>query len=271
VHTIAVVSAAWRWHRDAIAACAVIFVGYCFITRLRDWRKLLWFFSGLALLAAILCSPMDLLARDYLFTAEAIERIFLALTIPYLFVRGATIKMAPFRIHYTVAWTIGMATLSIWFLPRVLNLALASEAIRRVEIATVLAGGVFFWWPLHSPDKRQRIPMVPNALFYLVAATIWCSLMGLFLAFEQPWYFPRYSTPLDVLHISDSLLRDWSFSRENDQQTAGLLFWISAGVILLSEVMFTYYRWYIAQPRKSPEKISIAERKIPARPLEPRP
>ncbi len=264
MHTIAVVSAAWRWHRDAIAACAVVFAAYCFLTRLRDWRKLLWFFSGLALLGVILCSPLDLMARDYLFTAEAIERIFLALTIPYLFVRGATSKMAPFRIHYAVAWTIGMATLSIWFVPRVLNLALASEAVRRVEIATVLAGGVFFWWPLHSPDQRQRVPMVPNALFYLVAATVWCSLMGLFLAFEQPWYFPRYSTPLDVLHISDSLLRDWSLSRENDQQTAGLLFWVGAGWIFLSEVMLTYYRWYIAQPKKGPEQFSIAERKTPA-------
>ena len=247
VHTIGVVAAAWRWHLGAIASCAALLILYCLVTRLGNWRALVWFLSGLALLVVILCSPIDLLARDYLFTAEAVERIFLALTIPYLFVRGATARVAKFRIPYAGAWIIGMAALSLWFLPRLLNAALASETMRRVEIATVLAGGVAFWWPLHSPVDRQRIPMVPNALFYLTAATIWCSLLGLFLAFEQPWYFPRYSSPLDTLHIADSLLHDWSFGRENDQQTGGLLFWIGAGTVLLSEVMFTYYRWYMTQ------------------------
>jgi cytochrome c oxidase assembly factor CtaG len=253
VSTIAAVASAWRWHWTGIAACAALFILYCAVTRVRSWRALLWFLSGDALLAVILCSPIDLMARNYLFTAEGIERIFLSLTVPYLLVRGATENIARVRIPYIVAWIAGMATLSIWFLPHPLNAALASEMIRRVEIGTLVAGGMMFWWPLHSPVRRQRIPMVPNALLYLTAATVWCSLLGLFLTFEQPWYFPRYSSPLDTLHIADSLMRDWSFTRENDQQTGGLLFWIGAATILLSEVMFTYYRWYVAESKNSPE------------------
>ena len=247
VQTVRIVASAWRWHWTAIAACAAALAIYCVATRVRDWRKLLWVASGLALLAIVLCSPLDLMARDYLFTAEAVQRILLALTVPYLLVRGITEKLAFFRVPYVAAWIVGMGALSIWFLPRALNAALASETVRRIETATVIIGGLVFWWPLHSPKQEQRIPMVPNALFYLTAATVWCSLLGLFLAFEQPWYFPRYSSPLDVLKIADSLREDWSFTRETDQQTAGLLFWIGAGVVLLSEVMFTYYRWYVAQ------------------------
>jgi putative membrane protein len=253
VHTIDVIVSAWRWRLDAIAGCATLAAVYCAVTRVRSWRALLWFLSGDALLAVILCSPLDLLARNYLFTAEAIERIFLALTIPYLLVRGVTKNIAKFGINYFVAWIAGMAALSIWFLPRFLNAALAGESIRRAEIATILIGGIIFWWPLHSPVRSQRIRMVPNALFYLTAATVWCSLMGLFLAFEQPWYFPRYSNPVDTLRIADSLLRDWSLTRETDQQTAGLLWWIGAATVLLSEVMFTYYRWYVAESKNSPE------------------
>jgi cytochrome c oxidase assembly factor CtaG len=247
VRTVSIVASAWRWHATALAACAIVFIAHCAITRMRNWRSLLWFGSGLALLAIVLCSPLDLLARDYLFTAEAIERILLALIIPYLLVRGMAEKLARLRVPYAAAWIIGMAALSIWFLPRALNAALANESIRRLEIASVVAGGMIFWWPLHSPRRDQRIPLVPNTLFYLAAATIWCSLLGLFLAFEQPWYFLRYSSPLDVLGISDALLRDWSLNRETDQQTGGLLFWIGAGCVLLSEVMLTYFRWYIAQ------------------------
>jgi hypothetical protein len=31
-----------------------------------------------------------------------------------------------------------------------------------------------------------------------------------------------------------------------DQETSGLLFWISTAIILLTEVMLVYYRWYIS-------------------------
>jgi cytochrome c oxidase assembly factor CtaG len=262
VNTIAVVASAWRWNHVAMAGCAALLAISCAFNGIRNWRGLLWFFSGAVLLAAILCSPLDLLARNYLFTGEAIERVLLALTVPYLFVRGTTEKVARIRIPYLVAWIAGMGTLSIWFLPRLLNAALVSDAVRSLQILTIVAGGVMFWWPLHSPVQGQRIRMVPNALLYLTAATVWCSLLGLFLAFEQPWYFPRYANPLDTLNIADSLVRDWSFTRENDQQTGGLLFWIGTATVLLSEVMFTYYRWYVLESKNSRE--TQRERTSPA-------
>ncbi len=119
------------------------------------------------------------------------------------------------------------------------------------NIATLLAGGVAFWWPIHSPAPEQRMRMLPTSLFYLAAAIVWCSLLGLYLAFEQPWSITLYSTPPDTLHISDSLLHDWSLTRELDQETAGLLFWIGAATVLLTEVMFIYYRWYISSKKSS--------------------
>ena len=88
-----------------------------------------------------------------------------------------------------------------------------------------------FWWPLHSPLREQRIPLVPNSLLYLVAATVWCSLIGLFVGFGPSWSSSHYLRSIDTLHISDSLVKDWSFTRETDQETAGLLFWISAATI----------------------------------------
>lgn len=252
MHTWAVIGSAWRWNTPALAGCGAVFLLYCVLNKFHSWSFFLWFLSGDALLALILCSPLDLLARDYLFTAEAVERVFVFFTVPYLLMRGFSEKMAVrlrldrIRLHYAIAWTLGMVALSFWYLPSMLNAALASDHARAAEIVTLIAGGALFWSPLHSPARRGRIPMVPNALFYLVAATVWCSLLGLILAFEQAWYFPRYAKPLDVLGIADSLVRDWSFTRENDQQTGGLLFWIGAATVLLSEVMFTYYRWYVA-------------------------
>ena len=69
------------------------------------------------------------------------------------------------------------------------------------------------------------------------------------------------SQRLDTLHIADSLAKDWSFTPEMDQQTAGLLFWIGAAAVFLTEVMLVYYLWYI-----SPEVQN--ERPLAQRPIE---
>jgi hypothetical protein len=66
----------------------------------------------------------------------------------------------------------------------------------------------------------------------------------MFLAFSHTVSSAHYIHASDTLGIADSLLNEWSFSRETDQETAGLLFWIGAATILLTEVMFVYYRWY---------------------------
>ncbi len=251
MNTLAVVAAAWRWNFMGIVDCLALLALYGVLGGFRWSRALVWFLSGEILLAAVVCSPLDVLARQYLLTAEAIEQLLLALVVPYLLVRGIPervvrrLRLDRLNIPYQITWTIGIAVLSIWYLPRLLNAALASDAVRWCEYTTLLLGGGAFWWPLHSPLSKHRIPLVPASLLYLVAATVWCSIAGLIIAFEQPWVnFP----PFDPLHIAESLVGDWSFTSELDQQTAGLLFWLGAGSILLTEVVLVYYRWY-----KSPE------------------
>ena len=192
MHTLVVISSAWRWHFGAIADCAALLIIFSASTGLRPRRAALWFLAGDLLLALVLCSPLDLLARNYLFTAEAIERLLLVFIVPYLLIRGLTEKMAQrlrldrIAVPYAAAWSGGIGILSIWFLPRILDASLQNEALRRLEILTLVAGGAMFWWPLHSPVPRQRLRLMPTSLFYLAAATVWCSLLGLFWLSNSP-------------------------------------------------------------------------------------
>ena len=253
MNTLAVVAAAWRWNFTGLVDCLALLVFYGLLGGFRWSRALAWFLAGEILLAVLVCSPLDLLARQYLFTAEAVEQVLLALVVPYLLVLGIPektvrrLRLDCLHVPYQIAWILGMAVLSMWYLPRLLNAALASDVVRWCEYTTLLLGGGAFWWPLHSPLRKQRIPLVPTSLLYLAAATVWCSIGGLILAFEQPWV-NRYFQPLDTLHIAESLVGDWSFTRETDQQTAGLLFWLGAASVLLTEIVLVYYRWY-----RSPE------------------
>ncbi len=244
MHTIAVISSAWSWNFTGLILCGALLALYAVLSAFHPSRSPGWFLGGVVFIAVVVCSPLDLLAREYLFTAYAIEQMLIGLVAPYFLVRGMPGKGA--RIPMLPAWAAGMVSLSIWFLPRLLNASVTSDGARAAELATLIAGGAAFWWPIHSPRTEQRIPLVPHTLLYLAAATVWCSLLGLVLAFEKPVLVSRYVQPADSLHIAESLLTEWSFTRENDQQTAGLLFWIAAAAVLLTEVMFTYYRWYIS-------------------------
>lgn len=248
MHALIVLARAWQWNIAGLVCCAALLIVYLCLRVWRDSRALAFFLAAEALIAAVTCSPLDLLARQYLLTAEAVERVFLGLAAPYLLVLAIPRRSRPsrFRLDYRLGWIAGMGALAIWFLPRALNFALAATGGRIAENATLLACGIAFWWPLESPFPRDRLGLVPASQFYLVAATVWCSILGLFLAFTQPGWISRYTTPADTLHIAGTLVEQWSFTRENDQQTAGLLFWVFAGFILLSEVMLVYYRWYKA-------------------------
>jgi putative membrane protein len=256
MHTLLVIASAWHWNLPGLVCCGVLLALYVMLAGFRGSRTLAWFLAGDVFLGAVVCSPLDVCARQYLFTAESIEQVLIGLVATYLLVLGAPeqtvrrlrrglgrpLSADRMRFSYYFAWIIGMSVLTMWHLPRLLNAALGSDAGRGWEYASLVAGGVIFWWPLHSPLREQRVRLAPTALFYLAAATIWCSILGLFVAFAQPGV--HYLNRPDTLHIADSLVTDWSFTSENDQQTAGLLFWIGSAAVLLTEVMLVFYRWY---------------------------
>lgn len=246
MRALTILAGAWSWNGGGLVCCAALLVIYAALRIWTSARGMLCFLTAQALILVTLCSPLDALARQYLLSAEAIERVLIALVAPYLLVLAVPRRSAISRFHpdYRLCWISGMASLAAWFMPRLLNAALAAGAVRLAEHATLLAGGIMFWWPLHSPFPRHRIRLVPTSLFYLAAATVWCSLAGLFLAFAQPGRFTLYVTGADTLHIAASIVQDWSLTRDYDQQTAGLLFWIFAGFCLLTEVMLVYLRWY---------------------------
>ena len=257
MHTLAIIAAAWRWNPAGLACCAIWPILFVAAKGWRSWRRLAWFAAGDVFLATVVCSPLDLLARQYLLTAEEVEQVLIALAATYLLVRGVPqsaarrLRLQAPRFWHYFAFAAGMAAISMWQVPRLLNVSLANPAVRGLEYLTLSAGGIAFWWPIHSSAEEQRIPMVPTSLLYLTGATVWCSVIGLIVAFAQPWSNARYLQPEDTLGIADSLVKDWSFTRELDQQTAGLLFWVGAATVLLTEVFLIYIRWYRAD-RVSP-------------------
>ena len=121
-----------------------------------------------------------------------------------------------------VAWTLHVGALWLWHLPSMYDAALRDEALHVVEHASFFLTALLFWYPLAEPHARRRVGL-GVATLYLFAAGLQCTLLGALISFaRRPWYFVHFGTT-----------SAWGLTPLEDQQLAGLIMWIPAGLVYL--------------------------------------
>jgi putative membrane protein len=130
-----------------------------------------------------------------------------------------TLRVAP------VAWTVHVAMLWVWHLPSLYESALRNEAVHVLEHSTFFLTALLFWWLLVAPHGRRL--GVGSAMMYLFAAALQCTILGAVMTFARhPWYPSHYATT-----------RAWGLTPLEDQQLAGLLMWIPAGLVYVAALV----------------------------------
>jgi putative membrane protein len=246
---------AWDLDPSVIVGCLALAVVYVLACR-RDFSRAGWFLLGdLAMLLALI-SPLDVLADDYLFSAHMLQHMLLVLAVPPMLILGiprafaTSIVRAPMLgaieralRNPLIAWTLGMAALWIWHLPRLYDATLASEALHIFEHLTFLVTATIFWWPMFSPLESSR--MSHGAAFaYLGAAMLVTGVLGILITFAAVGAYAAYLHPQDSLGILDALRSSWGLTTEADQQLGGLLMWVPGGLVYLCAIMAVLARWY---------------------------
>jgi putative membrane protein len=121
-----------------------------------------------------------------------------------------------------VAWMLHMATLTLWHWPPAYEAAVRSYALHAVEHVSFVATAIPFWWLVVGPYRRQRLRF-GSALLYLFGASMAGALLGAFISLSRlSWY---------TVHGRGAGL--WGLTPLEDQQIAGLVMWIPAGMIYL--------------------------------------
>jgi putative membrane protein len=120
-----------------------------------------------------------------------------------------------------LCWLAAAATVIVWHLPAVFQLALESHTWHAVEQASFLAAGLLFWWPVVQPwpgDARYERWTVP---LYLFLATLPCDILSGFLVFCGRVVYPSYLAAPRLFDLSPL----------QDQEFAGALMWVSVTLI----------------------------------------
>ena len=139
---------------------------------------------------------------------------------------GTTIRHRPILSSWRlltaplVAWAVHGLVLWVWHAPPLYNATVRNEGIHALQHAMFVASAALFWWGLLY--GRYGRAGYGAGVFYVFTTVVHTGLLGAMLTFAGIPLYSAYAAPAARRGI-DAL---------GDQQIAGLLMWIPAGIVL---------------------------------------
>ena len=188
------------------------------LERLGRWRAAA-LGGSLVLMAVVFLSPVATLAGAYLLTAHLVQITIVMGFVPPMLLLGLPRPRAPRRhprtlaaahaiaVHPAVAIVLVNVVLFAWHDPQIYDAALAHPDLYALQLASLLAASVAFWWSIIEPDGPGRTSLSPLLkLGYILLATIPQTFVGLLFALAHHPFYDGYTSAPSVLglnHLSD--------------------------------------------------------------------
>ena len=113
------------------------------------------------------------------------------------------------------------AALCVWHIPSWYEAALRNDAIHAVEhLSLVVAASLFWWAMLHGRYGRMAYGA---GVFYVFLTAVYSSVVGALVTVSPSVWYGEYGRQAAA----------WRVDALEDQQLAGLLMWIPAGVVFI--------------------------------------
>ena len=246
------------WHLNYLVILIIIGITvFHYITNgYRMTQKSPRIFIALILFILVTISPLDYLSKSYLFSAHMVQHIVLLLIIPPLLLTGTdenflekVIRRKYFRnaghflFYPLIAWIIGVGSMYIMHLPG-MGMSMSNIATN-IQIIILPLLGLVFIWPVFTPVNYGKLEPLQSAL-YLFLACVGCTVLGILIAFSPDKMFASgmQSANPDLIKMIQS---DWGITDSTDQMMGGLIMWVPACIIYLTNIMIVLFRWFTRQ------------------------
>jgi putative membrane protein len=130
-----------------------------------------------------------------------------------------------------VAWVLHGLVIWVWHLPALYEWAVHDEAVHAAQHLMFVATSALFWWGLLY--GRYGRAGYGAAVFYVFTTAVHTGILGALVTFAGSPLYPSYG-PTSVAHGADPLA---------DQQVAGLLMWVPAGIVLTLMGLALFVAW----------------------------
>ena len=218
------------------------------------------FCAGMIVLFIAIISPLDALSEE-LFAAHMVQHLLLILVAAPLFVIGRytlavgwalparwnailwkdwkwkdawnflTRPMAAFLIHNAAVW--------LWHMPRFYEAALENEWLHFLEHSSFFLTAFIFWQVFVELTQNMHLGRTSRfglAIFLVFGTMLVSGFLGVLLTFSQYIWYPS--------HIHDTAL--YGLTALEDQQLAGTIMWVPAGVVYAGLAIGVMGRWLFA-------------------------
>jgi len=246
----------WEFEPSVVIGCTLLLAIYFYAVRFKIDGKALVYSVGVLILFLALTSPIDVLGDDYLFSAHMCQHMMLGMIAPPLLVAGLPASMVqswlrfPFiarleRLfgHPPFALFVFLATLWIWHLPYLYNIALENERVHVVEHLLFIATGVMLWWPVLKPIPEGRLSPLAGIVYMWIAASLG-SLLGIIFTVADTPFYSFYASPEDETGALHLIRDEWGLTRLDDQKLGGAIMWEPMGAIFLWGMMTSMINWF---------------------------
>jgi putative membrane protein len=139
----------------------------------------------------------------------------------------------------SVAWVLHAVAIWLWHAPSLYQATLSSEAVHTIQHVSFLGTALLFWWALlYGVGSRLARPA---AVIYLFTTAAHTSLLGALLTFSPRLWYPLY----------DATTAPWGLTPLEDQQLAGVIMWVPAGLSYLIAALALVSTW-LREPAARP-------------------
>lgn len=250
----------WTWEPSILIGLAAWVLAYFVLVgrvrknlgaaRVHPARQAAFVLGSLLALVA-LCSPLDGLGDDYLFSAHMAQHMLLMFGAPPLWLLGipewAWQTIYQTRLGRRLVAVVGMplaafmlfnAVMWLWHLPTAYDFALEHENVHILEHLSFLLAALIGWAPGLLPAPVNPLSKPARALF-LFANTFPCTALAALFTLSGRVLYPFY----------ESAPRIWGMTALADQQLGGLLMWLPGDMILMAAVLVTFALWLAQSDR----------------------
>ena len=119
-----------------------------------------------------------------------------------------------------------------WHIPGPFQAALVSEPLHALQHVCFLGTALVFWWSVLSREARRKPGMALVALFVTAIHTM---ILGVLFTVSRGVWYPNSADPLQICGLN----------RLEDQQLAGIVMWVPAGMAYIAAAL-----WLIAHTLK---------------------
>lgn len=186
---------------------------------------------GQHLLLILVAAPLIVLGRPGLVGLAALPSRWRRPVLRFLDRRWMRGTMAAIATP-VVAWFLHVTVVWAWHVPGAYQAALERQPIHWLEHASFLGTATVFWWVALQPGTHRRLARGADAL-YLVAAWVQSGALGALFTFAAVPIYPVYAVQAALLGLDPM----------KDQQTAGLIMWIPAGLVYLGAATALFVSW----------------------------